>query len=197
MSRTINRLFLGLLASASAFAQAPATAPAAQPAAPAPVSTPVAVPPAEAGLSKKALDLNAMESELAIALKALQLDSTNAKRKELNAKISGVREGTNQVPELIGISGARGIYRAQFLAGSAVVDVAAGDWITGDWRIARIAESGVELARRGSDQRHQVLFGQRPVSSKEIAAEIASAANAANAGNSVERTIPFQSSPIN
>lgn len=199
MSRTINALaILGLALAVPAFAQAPAaTAP------PAPpvntnAATPVAVPPAEAGLSRKALELNGMESELALALKALQLDSANAQRKELNAKISGVREGTNQVPELIGISSARGVYRAQFLAGAAVVDVGSGDWITGDWRIVRIADSGVELARRGSDQRHQVLFGQQPVSSKEIAADIAAASRAATPyGMDAPAEVPFRSTPMN
>ena len=210
MSRTANA-FLPLvlcLAVIQAHAQGPgsaasAVAPAAGAAAvsaAAPVlATPMEVPPAEAGLTARALRLNSMESELALALKGLQLDTANAQRNDLNTKISGVKSGTNQVPELIGISGARGVYRAQFLSGSAVVEVGVGDWVSSDWRVSKLSSAGVELAKRGSNARHQVIFGQQPVSSKELAADIAAAANAGAFGSMGSPTFnnpPSQSFPI-
>ena len=174
-------LILG--APGAAFAQAPNMQVLPPAVANAAVVTPVEVPPAEAGLSDKALRLNTLESELALALKGLQLDSTNAQRNDLSAKVSGVRQGTNQVPELIGISGVGGVFRAQFLSGNAMVDVGVGDWVSADWRVYRLSSGGVELAKRDGKGRHQVLFGQRPVSSKEIAADIAAAASAASAAS--------------
>lgn len=179
MSRMANLLIpvaLIFVASGTAFAQVPD----AQTLPPAvtngAVVTPVDVPPAEAGLSVKALRLNGLESDLALAIAGLKLESTTAQRNDLSAKISGVRQGTNQIPELIGISGVGGVFRAQFLSGNAMVDVGVGDWVSSDWRVARLSGGGIELAKRGGNERHQVLFGQRPVSSKEIAADIASAA---------------------
>lgn len=136
---------------------------------------PVEVPPAERGLSTKAKRLNEIESDLSLALAGLKLDNAQAQRNDLTQKLTGVRQGTNQLPELVGISGVGGVYRAQFLSGQALVDVGVGDWVSSDWKIARLTSAAVELVRRDSKARHQVLFGQRPVSSKEIAAEIAAA----------------------
>lgn len=183
MSRTVRTLALMALSalSTSAMAQAPAAAPESTPTAGDAATKPVEVPPAEAGLTDRALRLNAMESDLALALKGLQLDSANAQRNELSGKVNGIRQGTNALPELVGISGVAGVYRAQFLAGSAVVDVGIGDWVSADWRVSRLSSTGVELTKRGSGVKHQVLFGQRPVSSREIAADIAAAANASAA----------------
>lgn len=197
MSRMVNLLAplaLALGLSGPALAQAPNVQTLPPATASAVTLTPVEVPPAEAGLSDKSMRLNAMESDLAIALKGLQLDSTNAQRNDLSAKVNGIRQGTNQVPELIGLSGVGGVYRAQFLAGNAMVDVGVGDWVSADWRVVRMSGSGVELAKRGSDQRHQVLFGQRPVSSKEIAADIAAAAATATLSSGPVSSRPLPSS---
>lgn len=181
MSRMAKSLvLLALAANTPAVLALDASKAPAEALAPAGQLKPVEVPPAESGLTDKSLRLNAMESDLALALKGLALDGANAQRNELSGKINGIRQGTNSLPELVGISGVNGVFRAQFLSGSAMVDVGVGDWVSSDWRVSRMSSSGVELSKRGSNDKHQVLFGQRPVSSREIASDIAAAANASS-----------------
>lgn len=140
---------------------------------PAAVTTPLVVSPAEDGIALKAQKLSAIEADLALAMGSLKLATTEAANRDVQTKMTGVKSGTNTIPELVAISGTSRHLQAEFLAGSAVVRVVAGDWITQDWRVVSLSPNGVSLARKGGREKHEIVFGNRPTSSQEMAADMA------------------------
>ena len=180
MSRLISAfaILFGLVA-ALASAQTPPTTPPSNanvqaPAQVAPATpTPVPVTPAEEGISAKAKNLADMDQDLALALKKLQLGTTQAQQNDVDRKLGSVVTGINTVPELVGLSGVGNKLVAEFLTNNAIVRVRAGDWVTSDWRVDDVTPNGVSLARRGSKQHEQILFGHRPMSTQEIANDLA------------------------
>jgi type IV pilus biogenesis protein PilP len=177
-----NIAFLLVAASAASWANPPADAPAPAPApfAPqavrtgAPVAptaptsaanpTPVRVDPASAGLTKDSIDLGELKRQTANANEKLKLLTAQAQVTEAQKRNGQTTQATADIPELIGIEGAKGHMRAQFLVGSSISTVAVGQMLTSDWKIEQIMSNGVSMSRRGNGRDvHTILFGHAPV----------------------------------
>lgn len=169
----------------------PASAVVPAPAAGAPAQ-PIPVTPAEEGLSNTAQQLSDMDAKLAVALKSLDLQSTQAKSNEIAKKLGDVKSGLSSVPELVGVSGVGKRLTAEFLATNAIVRAGAGDWITSDWKVEAITSSQVTLSRRGSKALEKINFGHKPVSASDVANDAA----ALNRSSSAPVVETVQSAPV-
>lgn len=154
-------VFTGIVAMSTGYAADPAEAQAQQ-AAPK-VAEPV--PPAEAGLSRSAIELNNLEQQISVALRQLELTEGQARIEEAQERASGVKRGTNEIPELIGISGVGRSLRAKFLSGNSVVVVGPGEWVSSEWRVDAVTPDGVQMLRRDGKSRYHVAFGHKPAPS--------------------------------
>lgn len=188
MWRRINNVcVVGLaLAAGAAMAQQPEYAP--QPAPPSevgasndqapvqPMTSVPAVPPSSevvaqtqpAGVPKPASEVDAdvaalreLQKDVARTQVEVSLLQAQVTAQDARKQLQPFAKGTADLPKLIGVFGVGENLTAQFAVGLNVIDVGAGEWLTSDWRVARITGLGVELTdRKGA--KHTAMFGGQP-----------------------------------
>ena len=127
-----------------------------------PVPTPV--DPAGAGLARDATQLGDLRRQTAAASEKLKLLTAEAQVRDAEKHLGQNTTATADIPELIGIEGTKGHMRAQFLVGTAITSVAAGQMLTAEWKIEQVMSNGVSLSKRGGGRElHTILFGHAPV----------------------------------
>ncbi|HOV56414.1 MAG TPA: hypothetical protein PLN91_00885 [Rhodanobacteraceae bacterium] len=143
----------------------PPGAPAAPAAAPPPAAPqePVSVDPSAQGVEEAALALAALRRQSANESERLKLMEFQTQVADLAKKLGTVKAGTSDIPELVGLDGRAGHYRAEFLSNNAILSVIEGEWVTPEWRVDRILSNGVQLSRKGGKETHTILFGHQPI----------------------------------
>lgn len=108
--------------------------------------------------------LRKLELETATLTKQLTNTQLRASIKEAGKDKS---EGPGQpqgrgFPELLGTSSARGKTHAEFLVGDGVIEFGVGDWVTPEFRVAKIGPTGVELKDRNGRSSQMAVGVTRP-----------------------------------
>lgn len=136
----------------------PSTAPAA-----AAAPTPMTVAPADEGLSAEGKQLSELRRETARSTQELQLLTAQGQVQTLRKQMGQVTSGTSDIPELVGLQGARGHMVAQFLSGKSILNAAEGQWVTPDWRLIRVLPNGVVMKKRAGGDEKTILYGHEPI----------------------------------
>lgn len=150
----------------TAFAQQPPEAPVAA-AAPAPATaSPVkpddGLPSVGPDVTRDAEAMSALRREAALAAARAESLTNQVRAQELQMQL-GVGGGLSEIPELIGLYATPQRTWAEFLVGQSVLTASVGDWVTPDWKLARVMENGVEVERGDGKARRTVLFGRRTI----------------------------------
>lgn len=150
----------------TAFAQQPAQAPAVTAVPPAVAATPArpddGLPSIGPDVLRDAEAMSALRREAALAAARAESLSSQVRAQELQLQL-GVGGGLSEIPELIGLYTTPQRTWAEFLVGQSVLTASVGDWVTPDWKLARVMENGVEVERGDGKSRRTVLFGRRTI----------------------------------
>jgi len=132
------------------------------------VERPAEVPPVELSaatfVAPEAEMLRKLELETATLTKQLtntQLRASIAEAGKDKSEAPGQGQGRG-APELLGVSSARGKTHAEFLVGDGVIEFKVGDWVTPEFRVAKISATGVELKDRNGRSSQMSVGVSRP-----------------------------------
>lgn len=117
----------------------------------------------EVGLSADQISLMDLRQRAEMGrarLEAMRVDIENRQAEEV---LHGTAIGANQLPELVGLSGAAPNIMAEFLVGNRIIQARKGDWVTRDWQLTNVLATGVTMTRRGGKDARTILFGDTPM----------------------------------
>lgn len=133
----------------------------------APAPTEVAAPAAEPGAgalatgpkSAQARDLDSVLQKLDRGTAERDLLAVELEVNNLRKELGGNQAGTNQLPQLVGLTVAGSNRWAEFLVGDAMFQVGAGEWVTGEWQVREITPSGVVLRSGDGRKTYTMVLG--------------------------------------
>ena len=149
---SLRATLLGLSLIATAGASMAQTAPAAS-------ANPDDLPPAVAGLNADALRVSKLNQQISVARKELELYQLQMQAGAMAGQTDNARKGLSVLPELVGITGINNDFVGEFLAGNAILRVRQGGWITSDWQVVTLSATEATVSKRGSAERHTLVFG--------------------------------------
>lgn len=124
-------------------------------------TTPVAVPKPASEVDADVAALRELQKDVARTTAEVALLQTQVQAQDARKQLQPFAKGTSDLPRLIGVFGVGDNLTAQFAVGLNVMEVAAGEWLTSDWRVARVTGLGVELTDK-QGRKHTAMFGGQP-----------------------------------
>lgn len=112
-----------------------------------------------AGLSAHLCELRDLARKAEAASARLDLLQTEQQINQLAGDVQGANAGTNKLPVLVGLTGSKGRYSAEFAVGQRVLTAAPGDWVTAEWKLDKVLSNGVVVRKANGRETHTMLMG--------------------------------------